>query len=105
MPNRTSLLIRELLGGLLMLLKSCRELAIQRYLSLEEEMTRTWTMQTMQTRKSTQASRACPWRPMTRLQTVQCQKTATATRMKRWPPLKPLQTIVMMQSQEEQEEL
>ena len=59
----------------------------------------------MRTRKNTQAFRKCPRKAETRLQTVQCQTTATVTQMKRWYPLKPLQTIVMMQSQEEQEEL
>ena len=99
----------------------CRAAALRRSLSLEEEMTRTWAMQT---RKSTQAFRKCPREAMTRLQTVQCQAfrkcpreamtrlqtvqyqtTVRVTLMKRWPPLKPLQMIERTQSQEEQKEL
>ena len=95
MPSRTFRLIRGRLSRRLL----NRVPTLQRSLSLEEEMTRTWRAKNMQ------ASEACPRRPMTRLQTVQCQKTATATLMKKWHPLKPMLTIVMMLLQEEQEEL
>ena len=107
MPNRTSLLIRELLWGAP---------------DVAEELPRAGNPTVLEPRGGDAADmddaddadeeeyaglpRACPWRPMTRLQTVQCQPTtATATQTMRWYPLKPLQTIVMMQSQEEQEEL
>ena len=88
----------------------CRKLAVQRSLSLEEEM-----KMRMRTWMSTKACRICPQKPlMTRLQTaVRCQaRRVTATQTWTWivtqsPKIeltdKKIQEV--MESQEEQEEL